>query len=262
MLRRIGFRLVALTIAVLTAGDVARADILLLVQDTPAVRDLTLTIHGRQALSADPAFRDLTVLVQVKKGVAELRGQVPDEALSRKAAKIMEDVPGILGVRNYLEIRAVKKEPGILVLEPEAPSSARAASPGRLLFPEIPATIPTVPTEPRPAPTPTPIAKTPPPGVPPAVVLGPPMFTEEPGRRPTPPEVLVTRTRPNPLTQPEGTLAALLAEPNFKDMKVEQRGGTVFVHTAPGEGARTMALARRLRDLPGIEEIVLVPEGR
>src|SRR5437773_172561 len=110
MLRRIGFRTLALALAFLFLGQAAaRADLplLLLVQDSPGVRDLTLAVHGRQLLSADPAFRDLTITVQVKKGIAELRGQVPTETLSTRAAKLVAEVPGILGVRNYLEVRAV-----------------------------------------------------------------------------------------------------------------------------------------------------------
>jgi hypothetical protein len=45
-------------------------------------------------------------------------------------------------------------------------------------------------------------------------------------------------------------------------VKVEQRGTAVYVHAREGQGATTMLLARKLRDLPGVEEIVLVPEGR
>jgi osmotically-inducible protein OsmY len=268
MLRRIVVALGVLALLGFAPGVRAQESLLQLVQDSPGLRDIALSVHSRQALSMDAAFRDLNIVVQVKKGVAELRGQVPTEALSAKAVKLVEEVQGILGVRNYLEIRAVRREPGVLQLEPEPPSSARAASPNYQSYPEIPLSITPVPTEtPKlPAPTRPPIATTPPAPAPPAVVLLTPVFTEEPPPQAQPPapipQVLVQRTRPLPTPASEGSLVTLLAEPAFKDIKVEQRGGAVYVHGKAGQGGTTMALARRLRDVPGVVEIILVPEGR
>jgi hypothetical protein len=264
MLRRISPRLAILGLVLAGFAPSARAaDSLVLVQDNPAQRDLVLAVHGRQALSADPEFRDLAIIVQVKKGIAELRGQVPSDALATKAVKLVEEVSGIIGVRNYLEVRAARRDPGVLVLEPEPPTSARAASPNLLRFPDVPLNIPPIPVETPRKPEPERPASP----APPTVVLLTPIFTEEPSPQPAPvPDVLVTRTRPTTLVKPTGSvesaLLALLAEPAFKEVKVEVRGNAVRVLTREGQGATTMALARRLRDLPGVEEIVLVPEGR
>lgn len=261
MLRRIVVAFGVLALLGFAPGVRAQESLLLLVQDTPGLRDLALAVHSRQALSGDAAFRDLNIFVQVKKGVAELRGQVPTEALSTKAAKLVEEVQGILGVRNYLEIRALRRDPGILQIDPEPPSSARAASPNLQRFPEIPLSI----DPPKlPEPTRPPIATTKP-TPPPAVVLLTPVFTEEPKPTPPPapiPQVLVQRTRPLPVPRQDVALVALLKEPGFADIKVEQRGSVVYLHPKAGQGGTTMALARRLRDVPGIEDIILVPEGR
>jgi len=275
MLRGIGLTL-------LLIGGIApavRGDLLLLVQDDPATRDLTLSVHGRQALSADASLRDTVIFVQVKRGVAELRGHVSTEEQRQQATRIVEDVSGVLGVRNYLEVRAAKREPAVLNLEPEPPSSARAASPNMAMLPEIPLSISGVgsaTTPPRrdpvpmpmPMPPPTPVVTIEPTQAPFRVDLLTPTFAPEP-LRPTPtPTVLVSpvHTRPEPvvvLTRPEPSgLDALLAEAQFREIKVEQRGSAVYVHQHPGQGARVMALARRLQDVPGVEEIVLVPAGR
>lgn len=220
-------------------------------EETPAFRDLTLSVHARQALANDDALREFNLAVQVKKGVAELRGRVPTADLAKKAAKLVGDVQGILGVRDYLEVRPESREPAKLVLEVEPPSSTRAAVPLRDPFPEIPLNVPAAP----PAVVPEPQAKPPAP----AVVLQPPTFSPEPTRPRPQPEVLVSRPGPAP-KQPG--LDAVLADPAYQGLKVERKGKVVHIHQRSGQAAAVMALARRLSDLPDVEEIVLVPEGR
>ncbi len=269
---RYGFGTALLAVAWLgvSLNGTARADelpLILLVQDLPAFRDLTLAVHGRQALSTDRDLRELNLAVQVKKGFAELRGRVPSVELARKAVQLVEEVQGILGVRNYLEVRPVTREPARLVLEPELPSSTRAALPNREALPEIPLSVPSMPSIA--VREPAVIQRVPPtrvetPAEPaPLVVLLPPVFMEERVRPPRPADILVARPRPEAIpATTQDAIEEILAEPTYRGLKIERRGAVVYLHQRSGHGARVMALARRLSGLPQVEQIVLVPEGR
>jgi hypothetical protein len=59
-----------------------------------------------------------------------------------------------------------------------------------------------------------------------------------------------------------GSLQALLDEPAYRAIKVENRNGVVYIHNRSSQAGAVMTLARRLSDLPEVQQIVLVPEGR
>jgi osmotically-inducible protein OsmY len=71
-------------------------------------RDIRITLKARQALSLDTELCRLPVSVTVRQGKVTLWGQVPSDALARRAARIVEQVPGVFHVKSDLVIGPVE----------------------------------------------------------------------------------------------------------------------------------------------------------
>lgn len=240
--------------------------------ETVGDRDLTLTVHGRSAVYGDKELEKFTLFIQVKKGTAEVRGRVDSEEQALRAMRLLQDVPGILAVRNYLEIRPLRNQPERLVLDPEEPSSTRAALPNRNSYPDLSLSIPPPPSRAEPAPRKVPPVVTAAPAF--QVELLAPVFNQEPRRLPvqvtTVPKEQVS-TRPGVQAAPvvrqtapvaSARLDAILADPTFRGISVEQRGKVVTIYNQPSKAAAVMALARQVSELPEVEQIILAPQGR
>mgnify|MGYP000851068387 FL=1 len=66
--------------------------------------DLVITSRARQAIFLDPAFSSSVFDVTAKSGILHLAGRVRNEAAIAHAAELAQGVPGVLAVRNDLEV--------------------------------------------------------------------------------------------------------------------------------------------------------------
>ncbi len=72
---------------------------------TSEAEDWALETRARAALWRDAALADLGLEVIVRDGVATLFGPIPDESLGRRADEVVQNVPGVRGVRNRTRVR-------------------------------------------------------------------------------------------------------------------------------------------------------------
>ncbi len=66
--------------------------------------DLVITSRAKQVIFTDPAFSSSVFDVTAKSGVLRLAGRVRNEAAIAHAAELAQGVPGVLAVRNDLEV--------------------------------------------------------------------------------------------------------------------------------------------------------------
>jgi hypothetical protein len=71
---------------------------------TPTFRDLELTLQARAALLKEGAFSALNVGVSVRQRVATLFGTLPSLELARRAEELIQQIPGLIEVRNDLQV--------------------------------------------------------------------------------------------------------------------------------------------------------------
>ena len=76
----------------------------LLGQDREIHPDVLQTYEARKALLRDPSLGPLNLGVRVKSRVAVLWGPVPSAAVAGQAVSLLEKLPGLIAVRNELEI--------------------------------------------------------------------------------------------------------------------------------------------------------------
>lgn len=73
--------------------------------DAPsAVDDLVITSRTKQAIFTDPAFSSSVFDVTAQSGIVRLAGRVRNEAAVAHAGELAQSVPGVLAVRNDLEV--------------------------------------------------------------------------------------------------------------------------------------------------------------
>ena len=73
--------------------------------DAPsAADDLVLTSRAKQAIFLDLAFSSSVFDVTAKSGIVRLAGRVRNEAAVAHAGELAKEVPGVLAVRNDLEV--------------------------------------------------------------------------------------------------------------------------------------------------------------
>lgn len=70
----------------------------------PGGNDFFLFTKTRAALDADSDLKTTNIIVEVKKGILTLNGEVPNAALRMKAEQLMRGVEGVKEVKNRLRI--------------------------------------------------------------------------------------------------------------------------------------------------------------
>lgn len=79
--------------------------------------DCRLTLRARQAIQNDPALSGITHLgVSVRAGVASLFGSVASPEAARRAEMLIRQVPGIVEVRNEIQVQSAD-DPLVLFLQ-------------------------------------------------------------------------------------------------------------------------------------------------
>jgi hypothetical protein len=67
--------------------------------------DILLTARVKGALITDKATRPHRIDIETFRGIIQLSGVVPSEADKRYAGEVVAAVPGVLEVRNAIEVR-------------------------------------------------------------------------------------------------------------------------------------------------------------
>jgi osmotically-inducible protein OsmY len=205
------------------------------------VTDCRLTLFARQALQQDHALAFLNLGVSVHANVATLWGPIPSAELSRRAEEVVRQVPGIVAVRNELQIDAAKVTVQNLFGLP-VPSSPREPVRGQ---PPLPAgSLAKRPFEAKPniaVPTTPPIVislRPPlPPDPPPAVVV--PVSAQV-----TPPlETAVERVRS--------------ADARFRQVRLEIKDGIVHLRGMVPRGEDMYELAQQIAKVPGVKRVIV-----
>jgi hypothetical protein len=210
-------------------------------------------LQAQRLLREDRALGPLGLGVTVRDGVAAVWGEVPSRDLRERAGTALRQIPGMVDVRNELQIARKREEPLPLVpLHADPPTRRQSASPdpvsgslgaltgGRGPVPELP-----------PASGPG----SPPPDNP-VTLLAPRPAAPRPGLAPG---RLVHGQPPAP------TLAAAVervrqGDARFRSVTAEVRGKTVVLRGNGENGDHVMMLAQALSGLPGVERVVVASE--
>lgn len=252
--RRWGLALAALAV-VLAAPPSRRADAAgpPVAKAPDSTRDMQVAVRTRRALSEDPRLAPLNLGVRVRAGVVMLWGPVPSADLKKRAVQKLEGVRGVLQVRTeelYLAVTPNRVEPLRLPLAPEPPTHSQSASPD-----PVSGTLGTL-TGRAPLPASPPVAHAP----------GSPAPNRSPPRRSVsllPPEGIATPPR-QPTTAPDSLAVRVerlrQAEPRFRAVRAEVRGGTVLLQAGDGEAENVMRFARQLSQVPGVERVVVASD--
>jgi hypothetical protein len=228
------------------------------------IRDMTLTVQARRRLSEDDRLAPCNLSVKVNGGTATLWGPVPSAAEARRAVKLVEQVRGIVTVRNELFVQPAESAPEVRFLpSPKGgPTRRAAASPDRETGSLSALTSRLLQEQPRPRPR-----RGPGEGLPPRVrptVKPTPVVAAPQGARLLPP-VAVGRQRGKPPAAPvprAGDVGAAVQrvrarEARFQTMRLEVRGGTVELWPGEASGEDVMALAQALRRVHGVKGVVV-----
>jgi hypothetical protein len=229
--------------------------------------DVLHELRARQALLHDRQLAPLNLGVCVHEHVAVLWGLVPSTALERRAIELLQQLPELIEVRSELHVESSQE-----TAPPAAPLPPLAA----------PFTLPAPPE-----PGEESKLKEPPPAArkrPRAPVSSPGILTKQSGTLP--------KNSPSPVGYPQGssaeTEAPLLpaiaipqpatattddirsgewlieavtrvqrSEPRFRQIRAEVRGGTVRLDGTVERWSEAYELAERLRQLTGVERVVL-----
>lgn len=207
----------------------------LLLDATPALRDLEATIRAREALGKDPELAPLNLGVKVRRGEATLWGSIPSEGLIRRATQRLENVRGVYKVHSELVVVAPPSGPIVLPL-PESPTRTQSASPGRA------ASQLNVPPD----------HTTEVPGA--HVTLRRPVAAADPS--PSFETSPASNSKPLPSESLEKAVERLRqTDLRFVSIKTEIRGSTVLVHGAKVRGEYVTKFAQEISRLPGVERV-------
>jgi hypothetical protein len=231
-----------------------------------ALADVALAREALAALDADPVLKNVNLIVSVKDRGAVIGGPVAHDDIKKRAEAVVRAVPGIASVKNACFVDA------------DADPLMRAAA-ARLKNPPAPDPVPTVlplvgaPTAPGGALPPLPpvaptdlvalkpnaevVAQRPPLG-PPVGLLGAPTAIA-PVKAPAGGAVA-----PGALAAHADSLAAAQAirkaDARFARATVEPKpNGALFVSGWVADPAHALALAEKLRELPGVKLVVVDP---
>jgi osmotically-inducible protein OsmY len=201
----------------------------------PGLRDVQLQIKAKDVLSKDAALGPLNIQVWVREGNAELCGPVPAPEHIDRAVQAVKKIEGIFKVSNKLYV-APPRAAEFTVPLPEPPTHSTSARPnpetgsiGRLT--SHPPAREFVGPEPRPM------------GRDPVALLAPVVVTE---RRSVPAEGLAAAVERLRQT-----------DRRFRPIQVELRGATVLVLRAGAPGEDVMAFAQAVRQVAGVESVVV-----
>lgn len=241
--------------------------------ESPGTSDVLLARSALAALDADPHLRDANLVVSVVDRVAVIGGPVTSADAGKRAAWVIQNVPGIAEVKNRCFVHAGP--------DPLLRAVADRVGTRRPLVPELPPIVAGA--------RPTPTAALPPPAasevvspapveqrrvafsptLPPAdSVLLPPVGVAAPPALPPPsrsavpattiPSAPVTGTptgRPADVLTAAGTVRG--ANPKFAALTVEMRDGTLVIAGAAARTADAWEFAQALRRLPGVSRVAV-----
>jgi hypothetical protein len=203
--------------------------------ERPTVNEIEVTSRARRALLDQPQLRPLNLFVRVQAGVATLEGPVPSAEVGRLAIGVLQEVRGVYEVRNRLYLRpAEQPKPFTIPLAPEPVVKSQSASP-----------------DPKTTNIGTLAGRTPGPDSPlhSAVTLLPPVALVGP----SPP------LPPAPADQLQARVDSVRrSEPRFVRLVAEVRdAATIWVLDDPYRGEDVAAFVAALRQLPGVQSVVL-----
>lgn len=227
------------------------------------IRDMRLTVLARRALAEDRDLAPYRLGVEVREGIATVWGDVPSDAVSRKARERLQAISGIHGVRSDLIAGSVQKRelaelsvpsrvPPRIVVEAAKPDPRTGAIRKRqqavVVGGDVPRAV-------KPGDLPDPRAQPLPEEKPQrAVVLLPPSAVRRDRAE---------AARDEAEAQPGETLSEAVervraSDRRFRFIPVEVSGGTVIIGRGDEEGVT--ALREALRRVRGVREVVLSGE--
>jgi hypothetical protein len=202
--------------------------------------DCRLTVFARQALQQDRTLAPFNLGVSVQANVATLWGPIPSAALARRAEEVLRHVPGVVAVRNELQVEL-------------ASATAQGLFGPPLKF---------SPREPLPAPP-----------VPPAATLAKRPFEDKPRdsvpltppivislRPPLPPESPATLVPVSAPAAPDPEAAVnqvRAADARFRQVRIEIQAGIVHLRGIVPHGEDMYELAQRLAKVPGVKRVIV-----
>jgi hypothetical protein len=262
----------------LTCGLLVLVPAPLFAQNREISPDVLQTFEARKALLGDKDLGPLNLGVKVTNRVAVLWGPVPSGDLSRRAIALLTKMPGLIAVKNELEIDPDLAQPPLFLPETlpqeshlpvrgQAPFSASTSHiqlPKKVADPFPPqATLTTMSGKRDAVPAPAAQAKKaagksanefPPVVVPPTPIPGMPDHREIDIVLPS---LRIPVAEPQPVKSLEETIAALQKESRFAGIRVQLHNGIVTL-TANADQTQTLyELARRVSALPGIERVIV-----
>jgi hypothetical protein len=208
-------------------------------------RDIRITLKARQVLAQDSDLGRLPIYVTVREGNATLWGRVPNEALARRAWRIVEQVSGILQLKSEVVIGPVElanDEAPRLTQSIDVPFREQAhhrqdqRAPGKLAGQERPA-----------------------PG---ARAVGAEMGRPVPLRAASPessaPAILLA---PRALESADSLQSAvervLQSDVRFVGMRCDERAGKITLGGSAARMEHVTDLSRQVARIPGVKEVVV-----
>lgn len=228
-------------------------------------RDMRLTIQVRQAFAADAALARLFIRVEVREGVATLRGSVPSDDHVSRAEELVKKIIGIRKVRNELRVGAPREAPVVPVApEEDKPVSSHSASPDRLTGTiAVPTSrVPPIALPPNGRDASAPPAAPAPAGIrPPTVSLLAPVSAEAlgPAAPPAPVAPQVSAPAPAAPSLAEAVERLRRSDARFVGVGTQVEGNVVAVWPASADTAaeNVMAFAQLVSRTPGVGRVVL-----
>lgn len=230
-----------------------------------ALADVALAREALIALDADPVLKNVNLIVSVVDRGAVIGGPVASDEIKKRAETVVRGVPGIASVKNTCFVDAdadpLMRAAAARLKNPPAPDAVPALP---LVLPPsaAPATLPpfapAAPTDLVALKPGTEVVTQRPPLGPPVGLLGAPVGIA-PTKAPAGGAVA-----PGALTASADLLAAAnavrKADARFARATVEPKpNGALFVSGWVAEPAHALALAEKLRELPGVKLVVVDP---
>lgn len=106
---------VLLAASLLTAAGCAPAP----VDTNQMLTDTDVTNKAKAAIYSDPLTKDSSITVNTVKGVVQLTGTVPSEAVKEKAGQLARGASGAFGLKNDLQVVAPSNAPIVIQGQPQ-----------------------------------------------------------------------------------------------------------------------------------------------
>jgi hypothetical protein len=208
-------------------------------------RDIRITLKARQMLAQDSDLGRLPIYVTVRQGNAILWGRVPNEALARRAFRIVEQVSGILQLKSELVIgpaELTNDEAPRLTQSIRVPSREQAhhrqdpRAPGKLAGQERPA--------------------------PEARAVGAEMGRPIPLRAATsesaaPAILLAPRPPANADSLQSAVEREIQSDVRFAGMRCDERAGKITLSGSAARMEHVIDLSGQVARIPGVKEVVV-----